>query len=29
VNYRYNSDPGTGLDNYDLLDLTGVALRIE
>jgi putative salt-induced outer membrane protein YdiY len=29
VNYRYNSDPGTGLDNYDLLVLTGVALRIE
>lgn len=29
VNYRYNSDPGTGLANSDLLVLTGVAVRIE
>jgi putative salt-induced outer membrane protein len=29
VNYRYNSDPGTGLDKFDLLVLTGVAIRIE
>jgi putative salt-induced outer membrane protein YdiY len=29
LNYRYNSDPGTGLDKKDLLFVTGILVRIE
>jgi len=29
LNYRYNSDPGTGLDKRDLLFVTGILVRME
>jgi putative salt-induced outer membrane protein YdiY len=29
LNYRYNSDPGTGLDKKDLLFVTGILVRME
>lgn len=29
LNYRYNSDPGTGLDKKDLLFVTGILIRME
>lgn len=29
LGYRYNSDPGTGLDKADLLFVTGIAVKIE
>ncbi len=29
LNYRYNSDPGTGLDKVDLLFLTGILVRMK